>query len=124
MTTIPPERVKELIEWAEKTLELHRLRCDLAATWGVSDTVAEADLLSILSSYSSMRAENERLKNNWDYWQQRALKKEAQLAKQAPLIQAVMGVGIDQLRAGVVLHTVGMCRPVLAAALALREGEK
>ena len=56
------ERMKELIEWAEKTLELHRLRCDLAATWGVSDTIAEGDLLAVLDDYSALREENERLR--------------------------------------------------------------
>ena len=48
----------------------------------------------------------------------------AELARQAPLIEAVMGVGINQLKAGVGLHTVGMCRPILAAALAQREEKK
>jgi hypothetical protein len=57
-------------------------------------------------------------------WKARAIKAEAELARQAPLIEAVMGVGINQLKAGVGLHTVGMCRPILAAALALREEKK
>ena len=92
MTTITPsarpniapseERVKELIEWAEKTLELHRLRCDLAATWGVNDTVAEADLLAILDDYSALKAEVKRL-NTWhstlsEAWKARAEKSEAE----------------------------------------------
>ena len=46
------------------------------------------------------------------------------LEHQRPLVEAVMGVGINQLKAGVGLHTVGMCRPILAAALALREEKK
>ena len=152
MTTIPPERVKELIEWAEKTLELHRLRCDLAATWGVNDTVAEADLLAILDEHAALKAENEGLAANriWllDQWNEsmtkqekntylaveamqernklkvRAEKAEAELERQAPLIDAVMGVSFADIKAGVELHTIGICRPILRAALALKMEKK
>ena len=104
MTTLPSERVKELIEWAEKTLELHRLHCDLPATWGVSDTMAEADLLAILDDYAALKAENEgwaevledaanKHLRNLD----RIAKLEAELAKHAPLMTSKEEQALNQI---------------------------
>jgi len=93
MTNISDDRIKELREW-------------LTSLTSGSDDDIRADLLSILDDYASLRAEVERLKENVQRceenyavalhlastYQETAEKAEAQLAKQAPLIQAVMGL--------------------------------
>ena len=90
---VSEERVNELREW-------------LTSLTSGSDDDIRADLLSILDDYASLRAEVERLKENVQRceenyaealhlastYQETAEKAEAQLAKQAPLIQAVMGL--------------------------------
>jgi hypothetical protein len=95
-----------------------------------------ADVLAILDDYSSLRAENETLKDKlaevtklWSTAERdathlyaRMMKAEAQLARQAPLIQAAMetnSAAIDDA-AG---RYPGM-GAILRAALAYREGEK
>ena len=46
------ERIAELREWAEETLEEHRLECD--SMWLKEDTQAEADLLAILDQAEAL----------------------------------------------------------------------
>jgi mannose-6-phosphate isomerase class I len=173
------ERVKELRNWAENTLEEHRLKC--GGVWEVDDTESEADLLAALSDYSALKAfkdnlmkdghanlvrvathrdalkvENERLNSHlkaatdsknraihrWHTEWTRAEKAEAalvdeqkrraaiaeslqahqdELAKQAPLIEAVMGADIFRYEDGSLGFEGDERGPILRAALALRE---
>ena len=124
MTTIPPERVTELgvflltlnsEGWSPKR-----------ASWG-NDL---SDLLLILDDYAALKAENEgwaevledaanKHLRNLD----RIAKLEAELAKQAPLIQAVVGATLyDSEAPGVTMLEFGEQaeRAILRAALALR----
>ena len=122
--TISDDRIKEL-----------RKR---ASNYG---SLPESTINDILDDYSSLRAENERLKENVQRceenyaealhlastYQETAEKAEAQLAKQAPLIEAVMGVPFDSLRHLVEIIHMGEnsnTRAILRAALALREEKK
>ena len=117
------ERVEELRESV-------RLSCDAFIPLDEEEC---ADLLAILSDYSSLRAENERL---WTEnktrssavrygWKARAEKAEAELAKQGPLIQAAMGAtpwgGMNPLQ---LEFYPDDAKNILRAALALREGKK
>jgi hypothetical protein len=100
------------------------------------------DLLAILDSYSSMRAENERLRAEFSTLKKayddecawrgrgyrdlltRAEKAEAQLEKQRPLVEAVMGMSIKTLRLWRGLHGPdGEMESFLRAALKYREEE-
>ena len=129
---VSEERVNELREW-------------LTSLTSGSDDDIRADLLSILDDYASLRAEVERLKENVQRceenyaealhlastYQETAEKAEAQLAKQAPLIQAVMGADIkyeeiidgNRLKFNGDLRTEGFI-DILRAALKLREEKK
>jgi hypothetical protein len=140
MTPPTDERIKELSHRVERIWQGDVMSFD-----------EKDDILSILSSYSSLRAENERLSrsdkfhrdcldvaitrrkeaeaalananqqienlnNDINAGRERFLNIQAQLAKQAPLIQAVMdaeGHGRASFRSA-----------ILRAALAYREGEK
>jgi len=91
MTELTKERVEELRKYIE----------DAFGEWGQDRPIVarvKADLLAILSSYSALKVENERLRERAatleiDVYARtgRLEKAEAQLAKQAPLIEAVMG---------------------------------
>jgi len=72
------ERIKELKLWLKDDVCFRVIRGH-ESYWTIRDDVYKADLLAILSSHEKMWAENEGLKNNWDYWQQRVEKKEADL---------------------------------------------
>jgi hypothetical protein len=124
MTNLTPERVKRAREWVENYMpEASELR----------DTILSA--LAILDDYSKVKAENEGLwgdkeelrKMNNTFMdtiaqlgaERDALKAELDAAR--PLIEAVMGIDAAIIKAGVELHTIGLCRPILRAALALRK---
>jgi len=86
MPNIPTERVKELRERLDEALQ----EWPLLFLSGVEIE----ELLVLLSDYAALKAEVERL-NTWhstlsEAWKARAEKAEAELAKQAPLIDAVM----------------------------------
>ena len=114
------ERVKELREWV---------------LYNKGWSNKRNDLLSILSDYSSLRAENEKLisvisfmneselkaeaefgswKKEEVIWKETEAKLLAQLAKQAPLIQAVMETDIFQY------HDEDTDCPIIREALKLR----
>ena len=94
-------------------------------------------LINIVEGYSSLRAENERLKENVQRceenyaealhlastYQETAEKAEAQLAKQAPLIEAIGGPGEGEIEWGQ-YSTTKAAEAILRAALALREEKK
>ena len=115
MNNISDERIKELREWL-KTYSFTYGQC--------------AEILTLLDDYSSLRAENERLRTDnekwtampWS-WKARAEKAEAQLAKQAPLIQAVMEAKLFPAptdgRTCIDSH-----EKIIREALKLREGKK
>jgi len=79
------------------------------------------DLLSILSSYSSMRAEHERLRE-WSKkleashasLEERFRKAEAQLAKVAPLVNALLRIANETIRAA-------LSKPTTKVAVSLEE---
>ena len=115
MNNISDERIKELREWL-KTYSFTYGQC--------------AEILTLLDDYSSLRAENERLEHLHkldhslaDQWLARAEKAEAQLAKQAPLIQAVMEAKLFPAptdgRTCIDSH-----EKIIREALKLREGKK
>ena len=139
MTTIPPERVKDIRDSVENHIT------EPGEDW--LETINYHDLLAILDDYSAMRAGNDRLlvKSISDNEALKALKtatadreslrrllrealasaqdKAAELAKQAPLIEAVMGATLyDSEAPGVTMLEFGEQaeRAILRAALALR----
>ena len=126
MTTIPPERVKELREFFREESQ-----------WGVQGLRKKQrdgyfdDLLAILDDYSALRAENERLRTDCavatkmlDLAEGIIEKQGAELTKQRPLIEAAMADDSEpsfievQLRAH--MNTAKLER-LLRAALKLRE---
>ena len=142
MTTIPPsakpniapsdDRVKELRDLATEGLTNAKEYVDLFLEGAVRESWEKrvrfwADLLAILDDYSSMRAEVERL-NTWhstlsEAWKERAERAESELARQAPLIEAVMEATLyDSEAPGVTMLEFGEQaeRAILRAALALR----
>ena len=122
MTTIPPSARPNIAPSEDRVKELQG--------WLAHDEVIPGDilddLLAILDDYSVLKAEVKRL-NTWhstlsEAWKDRAEKAEAQLAKQAPLIEAVMGANLFPAptdgRTCIDSHD-----KIIRAALALREGE-
>ena len=114
--TISDDRIKEL-----------RKR---ASNYG---SLPESTINDILDDYSSLRAENEGLKENVQRceenyaealhlastYQETAEKAEAELAKQAPLIEAVMG-GTPEAIKHHLEYVGGVADDILLAALKLR----
>jgi hypothetical protein len=120
MITIPPERAKELRDGLI-TIKQEALKK------GWNDDVLDCDdTIAILDDYSALKAEAKRL-NTWhstlsEAWKARAIKAEAQLAKQAPLIDVIMEGKIDRDALGrSYFYETKQELAVLRAALALRE---
>jgi len=120
MATIPPERVEKARWWLKEFMPLGG---------GMLEEV-----IAILDDYAALRAENELgkmliddLTRDLNEENARAEKAEAELAKQAPLIEAVMAEDTEpsfievQLRAH--MNTAKLER-LLRAALKLREEKK
>jgi hypothetical protein len=93
--------------------------------------VAWIDLLEFFKDYAALKVENERLRERAatleiDVYARtgRLEKAEAQLAKQAPLIEAVMKGDYNQLAVDAEYFTQPDSKKVMFAALALREERK
>jgi len=123
MITIPPERVKELREFFREESQ-----------WGVQGLRKKQrdgyfdDLLAILDDYSALRAENERLRTDCavatkmlDLAEGIIEKQGAELTKQRPLIEAVMGAVVYESVDGKTRLRGDSEDTILRAALALRE---
>ena len=128
MTTITPSARPNIAPSEERVKELRKR----ASNYG---SLPESTVNAILDDYSALKAEVKRL-NTWhstlsEAWKARAEKAEAELAKQAPLIQAVMRAWIaaDHPVANSVMRTLVFANAIheddiLRAALALREEKK
>ena len=118
MATIPPERVEKARWWLKEFMPLGG---------GMLEEV-----IAILDDYAALRAENELgkmliddLTRDLNEENARAEKAEAELAKQAPLIDVIMEGKIDRDALGrSYFYETKQELAVLRAALALREEKK
>ena len=117
---------------AERIKELKRILGLFYSGIWQQDDLAHADLLAILDEHAGFKAENELnkmliadLTRDLNEENTRAEKAEAELAKQAPLVEAAMGAtpwgGMNPLQ---LEFYPDDAKNILRAALALREGKK
>jgi hypothetical protein len=129
-----PTRRKKAMTIAPSRIEGHRRFLEKASkVGGVISARSASEYLAIIDDHSVLKAEVERL-NTWhstlsEAWKARAIKAEAELAKQAPLIEAVMGAGIMTTKDGAGISFNFFTneddkRSILRAALALRKEKK
>lgn len=126
MTTISDDRAKELREWVKRR----------GYNWNYKD---EADLLAILDGYALLQRQHELLRKEIAWYQEKNVEAEAELewmtenrdhllaelAKQAPLIQAVMAIPADRFSYWIATRQAGGNQSNLfRAALALKEEKK
>jgi len=125
VNNVPPERVKKLREWVEKKSE------GIAPNNTFYDpkmwTICK-DLLAILDDYPALKAGNELATKMLGLADGIIEEQGAELAKQAPLIEAVMRADIEELRCDSTCAEVGDpmtlsddSKDILCAALKLRE---
>jgi hypothetical protein len=107
---------------------VEKLKAQVQSEVNVSKDIAEyrrwADLLAILDSYSSMRADWDKIpeiRADKIRYKIRAEKAEAQLAKQAPLVEAAMTIDELDIQMGLALGMPAAIGATAFAALKYRE---